>query len=104
MLRAAHGSLSQVGIVPHEVTIKADGPCLRAGTPASDPFLLADKCLGYRVSRCVVFEYSPSGIKAGVAAGAFVIAVGKSHTRGKIDECGPAFHGGELGRCALRGD
>jgi beta-phosphoglucomutase-like phosphatase (HAD superfamily) len=77
-----------VGIVPPTVTITANDPRLRAGKPGPDPFLLAAECLGYRVSRCVVFEDSPSGIRAGVAAGAIFVAVCTSHSRGQIEECG----------------
>jgi len=79
MSRAAHGCLSRVGIVPPKVTITADDPRLRVGKPTPDPFLLAAECLGYRASRCVVFEDSPSGIKAGVAAGGIFVAVSTSH-------------------------
>ncbi|KAH9985159.1 HAD-like domain-containing protein [Russula vinacea] len=85
----AHGCLGRVGIVPPKVTITADDPRLRAGKPAPDPFLLAAECLGYRASRCVVFEDSPSGIKAGVAAGAIVIAVCTSHSRKQIKDWVP---------------
>lgn len=80
-----------MGIVPPKVTITADDSRLRAGKPAPDPFLLAAECLGYQASRCVVFEDSPSGIKAGVAAGAIVVAVCTSHSRGQIEECGAHF-------------
>ena len=75
IFRAARGCLSRVGIVPPKVTITADDPRLRAGKPAPDPFLLAAECLSYRASRWVDFEDSPSGIKAGIAAGAIVVAV-----------------------------
>jgi beta-phosphoglucomutase-like phosphatase (HAD superfamily) len=37
-----------------------------------DPFLAA-KCLGYRASRCVIFEDSLSRIEAGIAAGGIVV-------------------------------
>jgi len=73
------------------VTITADDPRLRAGKPAPDPFLLAAECLGHQASRCVVFEDSPSGIKAGVAAGAIVVAVCTSHQRKHIEKCGAHF-------------
>lgn len=87
----AHGCLGRVGIVPPNVTITADDSRLRAGKPAPDPFLLAAECLGYQASRCVVFEDSPSGIKAGVASGAIVVAVCTSHSRKRIEECGAHF-------------
>jgi hypothetical protein len=37
------------------------------------------QCLGYQVSHCVIFEDSPSGIRAGVMAGAVVITVCTLH-------------------------
>jgi len=77
--------------VPPVVTITADDPRLGAGKPAPDPFLLAAECLGYPASRCVVFEDSPNGIKAGVAAGAVVIAVCTSHSRKQVEGCGAHF-------------
>ena len=80
-----------MGITPPKVTITADDPRLRAGKPAPDPFLLAAECLGYQASRCVVFEDSPSGIKAGVASGAIVVAVCTSHSREQIEDCGAHF-------------
>ena len=66
-------------------------PMSARGKPAPDPFLLAAGCLGYCASRCVVFEDSPSGIKAGVAAGVIVVAVCTSHFRGQIEDCGAHF-------------
>ena len=80
-----------VGIISPKVTITADDPRLRAGKPAPDPFLLAAECLGCEASRCVVFEDSPNGIKAGVASGATVVAVCTSHSRKQIEECGAHF-------------
>jgi beta-phosphoglucomutase-like phosphatase (HAD superfamily) len=90
ILRAARGCLSRVGIVLPKVTITADDPRLSVRGKA-DPFLLAAECLGYRASRCAIFEDSPSGIKAAVAAGAIVVAVCTSHARGQIEECGAHF-------------
>ena len=83
--------MTRVGITPPPVTITADDKRLKAGKPAPDPFLLAAKCLGFDASRCVVFEDSPSGIRAGVASGATVIAVCTSHERSKIENCGAHF-------------
>lgn len=40
--------------------------------------------MGYKARNCVVFEDSPSGIKAGIASGAKVIAVSTSHPVEKI--------------------
>lgn len=83
--------MTRVGITPPPVTITADDKRLKAGKPAPDPFLLAAKCLGFDAKKCVVFEDSPSGIRAGVASGATVIAVCTSHERSKIENCGAHY-------------
>ncbi|KAH8106686.1 HAD-like protein [Phellopilus nigrolimitatus] len=87
----AYGAMTRVGITPPPVTITADDKRLKAGKPAPDPFLLAASCLGFDAKHCVVFEDSPSGIRAGVASGATVIAVCTSHERAKIEGCGAHF-------------
>ncbi|KAJ7081192.1 HAD-like domain-containing protein [Mycena belliarum] len=87
----AHGCMTRVGITPPPVTITADDKRLRAGKPAPDAFLLAAAELGFPAARCVVFEDSPAGIRAGVASGATVIAVCTSHARAQIDRCGAHF-------------
>ncbi|THV03003.1 HAD-like protein [Dendrothele bispora CBS 962.96] len=87
----AYGCMTRVGITPPPVTITADDKRLKAGKPAPDPFLLAAKCLGYDASTCVVFEDSPSGIRAGVASGAIVVAVCTSHERSQIENCGAHY-------------
>lgn len=91
LISLAFGCMKRVGIIPPPVTITADDKRLKAGKPAPDPFLLAAKCLGYDACRCVVFEDSPSGIKAGVASGATVIAVCTSHDRSQIQDCGAHY-------------
>lgn len=80
--------MTRVGITPPPMTITADDKRLKDGKPAPYPFLLAGSCLGFDARRCVVFEDSPSGIRAGVASGATVIAVCTSHERAKIEGCG----------------
>ncbi|KIY51884.1 HAD-like protein [Fistulina hepatica ATCC 64428] len=87
----AHGCMTRVGITPPAVTITADDKRLKAGKPFPDPFLLAARELGFDASRCVVFEDSPSGIRAGVASGATVIALCTSHDRSKIENCGAHY-------------
>lgn len=74
-----HGALLRAGIQRPTVTITADDPRLLRGKPFPDPFLLAAKELGYAIEKCLVFEDSPSGIKAGVVSGAKTIAVCTSH-------------------------
>lgn len=83
--------MTRVGITPPKVTITACDKRLKAGKPAPDPFLLAAKELGFDAKKCVVFEDSPSGIRAGVASGATVIAVCTSHERSKIENCGAHY-------------
>jgi beta-phosphoglucomutase-like phosphatase (HAD superfamily) len=83
--------MTRVGITPPKVTITADDKRLKNGKPFPDPFLLAANELGYDAKNCVVFEDSPSGIRAGVASGATVIAVCTSHEKQKIENCGAHF-------------
>lgn len=45
------------------------------GKPAPDIFLEAARRLGCDPSRCVVFEDSPAGIQAGLAAGMLTVAL-----------------------------
>ncbi|KAL7409599.1 HAD-like domain-containing protein [Mrakia frigida] len=87
----AHGAMTRVGITPPKVTITADDPRLERGKPFPDPFLLAAKELGIPCKDTVIFEDSPSGIRAAVASGATVIAVCTSHAREKIADCGADY-------------
>jgi beta-phosphoglucomutase-like phosphatase (HAD superfamily) len=66
------------------VVITADHKELKRGKPFPDPFILAATKMGHDVKRCLVVEDSPSGIKAGVASGATVIAVCTSHPSEKV--------------------
>lgn len=96
----AHGALARAGIKRPKVTVTADDPRLERGKPFPDPFLLAAKVrlsictrpssliadfasyiqdLGIPIEKCLVFEDSPSGIKAGVVSGARTIAICTSH-------------------------
>ena len=47
----------------------------RRSKPAPDSYLAAAERLGADISKCIVFEDSPSGLAAGRASGAFVIGV-----------------------------
>lgn len=86
-----HGALARAGIKRPKVTITADDPRLTAGKPDPAPFLLAAKELGIPIEKCVVFEDSPSGIKAGVASGARTIAICTSHPVEKINSQGAHY-------------
>ncbi len=57
----------------------------------------------YRASRCVVFEHSSSGIRAGVGVGNIVVAV-TCHSHGQLDECGPRFVVENLADVRCEGD
>jgi pseudouridine-5'-monophosphatase len=52
-----------------------DDPRVHAKKPAPDIFLVAAKDLGADPARCVVFEDSPAGIEAALAAGMRVVAL-----------------------------
>jgi beta-phosphoglucomutase-like phosphatase (HAD superfamily) len=71
--------------------VTADDARLLRGKPFPDPFLLAAADLGIDPQRAVIFEDSPSGIKAAVAAGSTVVAVCTSHKRNQIDNLGAHF-------------
>jgi sugar-phosphatase len=57
-----------------------------AGKPDPRGYRLAARRLGVPVAECVVIEDSPSGIQAGRAAGARVVAVSTTHERGRLAE------------------
>lgn len=44
--------------------------------------------LGLKPTECIVFEDAPSGVKAGVASGARVVAVCTSHKRAALEGLG----------------
>jgi pseudouridine-5'-monophosphatase len=67
---ARHDWLEPIGEI-----VCGDDPEVGAFKPAPDIFLVAAKRLGAEPSRCVVFEDSPAGMAAGVAAGMQVVAV-----------------------------
>ena len=56
------------------------------GKPHPEVFLQGAEKLGMRPSSCVVFEDSPSGIKAGKRAGMFVVGVEYSHPKDMLQE------------------
>ena len=57
----------------------------RRSKPAPDCYLAAAERLGADISKCIVFEDSPSGLAAGRASGAFVIGVCTSLAAAEIE-------------------
>jgi pseudouridine 5'-phosphatase len=55
--------------------VAGDDPAVKQGKPAPDIYLEAARCLEVDPHECLVFEDALSGVKAGKAAGCFVVAV-----------------------------
>ena len=83
----APASLAAVGLADRFETlvVAADVP---RGKPAPDPYLEAMRRLGVTPERCLIFEDSPSGIAAGLAAGAQVIGLSTSLSRDEVASLG----------------
>ncbi len=78
----ATARLRAVGLAPPEVLVTADD--VAVGKPDPTGYLDAAAALGLDAARCVVLEDSPTGIAAGRAAGATVVAVATSHEAGHL--------------------
>ena len=71
----AMARLSAAGLpIPEQLVTAYD---IANGKPAPDPYLKGAANLGLDASDCIVFEDAPSGVQAGLAAGARVIGIGK---------------------------
>ena len=85
--------------VPNEL-VSADD--VSSGKPNPEPYLMGAKKLSLDISECIVFEDAPSGVVAGVAAGAIaVIGIGEEVLDSKADVVissleGISFLGGKL--------
>jgi pseudouridine-5'-monophosphatase len=55
--------------------VTADDPRVENGKPAPDIFLVAAEAIGADPAACLVFEDSPAGVEAGLAAGMAVVAI-----------------------------
>ena len=88
---SSYRCMTRVEIAPPARHGRRDGMRLKASKPAPDPFLLAASELEFDAKRSVVFEDSPSVIRARVVSGAKVIALCTSHAREKIENCGAHF-------------
>ena len=85
--------------VPNELVCADD---VSSGKPNPEPYLMGAKKLSLDISQCIVFEDAPSGVAAGVAAGArAVIGIGEEVLESKADIVissleGISFLGGKL--------
>ena len=86
-------------LVPNELVCADD---VSSGKPNPEPYLMGAKKLSLDISECIVFEDAPSGVAAGVAAGArAVIGIGEEVLDSKADVVissleGISFLGGKL--------
>lgn len=72
-MRLARARLESAGFDVPDALVTAD--MVAAGKPAPDPYLQAARHLGVEPARCVVFDDTPAGVRAGAAAGATVVGV-----------------------------
>lgn len=70
----ARERLKVIGIEPPHVVVGAED--VVRGKPDPEGYLAAASALGLDPARCVVFEDTDAGLRAGLAAGCSVIAVG----------------------------
>ena len=75
--RFALARLAGAGLPVPPVLVSADD--VREGKPSPEGYLRAAQLVGAAPGACVVFEDAPSGVTAGRAAGATVVAVGTTH-------------------------
>jgi sugar-phosphatase len=61
---------------------------VQRGKPNPDPYLMGARILGAPPAECAVIEDAPSGIRAGKAAGARVIALRTTATDAELQEAG----------------
>lgn len=69
-------------------TVEVTAGDIRQGKPHPECYLLAAQKLGMKPERCIVFEDSINGMKAGVTAGAFGIGVRPAHLAAALLDVG----------------
>ena len=69
--------------VPQNLVTARDAP---RGKPNPDPYLMGARILGVPPAECVVIEDAPSGIRAGKAAGARVVALRTTASDAELQE------------------
>jgi len=80
--RLAVARFRQAGLEAPAVLVPSDE--LGAGKPDPEGYLRAAAELGVDVADCVVFEDSPAGVAAGLAAGARVVGLATTHEPGQL--------------------
>lgn len=82
---ASNGPFENIDFVLDETgirkyfTVAVNATMVKEGKPAPDIYLKAAELLGKTVKECVVFEDSPTGIKAALAANIKVIGLSTTH-------------------------
>lgn len=71
----AERRLVSVGVPVPEVLVSADD--ITVGKPDPQGYLMAAEALGAPIERCIVFEDSSAGVRAGLASGARTVVVGE---------------------------
>ena len=61
---------------------------VQRGKPNPDPYLMGARILGVAPTECVVIEDAPSGVRAGKAAGARVVALRTTASDVELEEAG----------------
>ncbi|WP_061962270.1 HAD-IA family hydrolase [Demequina flava] len=74
----ARARIAAVGITPPKILIGADD--VQHGKPNPEGFAGAARRLGMDPGRCVVFEDTDAGVRAGLAAGCQVVVVGQGRS------------------------
>ena len=78
--------LSAAGFsIPENLVTARD---VQRGKPYPDPYLKGAQFLGVQPTECVVVEDAPSGIRAGKAAGARVVALRTTSSDAELEEAG----------------
>jgi len=71
--------------IPEKLVTTRD---VQRGKPNPDPYLMGAKILGIPPTECVVIEDAPSGVRAGKAAGARVVALRTTASDDELQEAG----------------
>ena len=87
---ASNGPFENIDFVLDELNIRrhfkylVNATMVKHGKPAPDVYLKAAELLGSPVENCLVFEDSPTGIDAAIAAGIKVIGITTTHQASEL--------------------